>query len=234
MKLADRIFRRSRGKGKDQYYITSPFGWRKDPISGEYKGHTGCDYGTHGNKWAQYALEDGTVESVYKDYYGALCVRVAYPRLGIRCTHAHLDCIKVKKGQAVNKDTILGNTGTTGYSTGVHLHLGVQEIGKSAWIDPESIDYQEEVKPEPKPEPTPEPKEEPIRAGDTVIVNGVGRSDSYGGGRSTRNFSNHKMKVISVRNGREYPYACNQYNEGKVNDYSKVTAWFKKDSVKKV
>lgn len=151
MKLATRIFRKERGTSSNQYYLTSPFGWRKDPISGEYKGHSGCDYGTHGNKWTQYALEDGTVESVYKDYYGALCVRVAYPRLGIRCTHAHLDVIKVKKGQKVTKDTILGNTGTTGYSTGVHLHLGVQEIGKSAWIDPESIDYTEEETPVPTP-----------------------------------------------------------------------------------
>jgi len=147
MKLATRIFRKERGTGADQYYVTSPFGWRKDPITGEYKGHNGCDYGTHGNKWAQYALEDGIVESAYLDYYGAKCVRVQYPRLGYRCTHAHLDSICVSKGQSVNKDTILGYTGTTGYSTGIHLHLGVQRIGSDLWIDPESIEYSEDPNP---------------------------------------------------------------------------------------
>ena len=76
MKLATRTFNKNRGTGADEYYITSPFGWRKDPISGEWKGHNGCDYGTHGNKWAQYALEEGTVENVYKDDYGANVVRV--------------------------------------------------------------------------------------------------------------------------------------------------------------
>ena len=149
MKLATRTFRKDRGSGSNQYYITSPFGWRKDPISGEYKGHNGCDYGTHGNKWAQYCLENGTVESVYKDYYGAICVRIAYPRLGYRLTHAHLDRACVSKGQSVNESTILGYTGTTGYSTGIHLHLGVQKIGSEMWIDPESIDY------DPNPQPVP-------------------------------------------------------------------------------
>lgn len=155
MKLATRTFRKDRGTGSNQYYVTSPFGWRKDPISGEYKGHNGCDYGTHGNKWPQYCLENGTVENVYKDYYGAICVRIAYPRLGYRLTHAHLNSATVKTGQSVNKNTILGYTGTTGYSTGIHLHLGVQKIGDSKWIDPESIDYQEGPTPPPTPGPYP-------------------------------------------------------------------------------
>lgn len=155
MKLATRTFRKERGTGANEYYITSPFGWRYDPISGEYKGHNGCDYGTHGNKWPQYCLENGTVENVYKDYYGAICVRIAYPRIGYRLTCAHLDRACVSIGQAVNSDTILGYTGTTGYSTGIHLHLGVQKIGSSLWVDPESIDY------DPNPQPTP-PSEYPF------------------------------------------------------------------------
>ena len=114
----------------------------------------------------------------------------------------------------------------------------------------------EEVKPEPKPEPKVVPvvevkkeepkKEEPkkeekkepvqtvtIKAGDTVIVNGVGDARSDGKGIGTRNYKNHKMKVIKINAGAKYPYACNQYNTGKVGDSSKVTAWFKASSVKK-
>ena len=116
MKLATRTFRKERGTKSDQYYITSPFGWRKDPISGKYKGHNGCDYGTHAQKWPQYCLEDGIVENVYLDNYGAKVVRIRYPRIGIRLTYAHLDKVCVKINQNVNKTTILGYTGRTGYS----------------------------------------------------------------------------------------------------------------------
>jgi surface antigen len=95
-------------------------------------------------------------------------------------------------------------------------------------------------KPEPKPEPIPEPpKPEPkpvvveFKEGDSVIVNGVGTSGSDGSGRRTGNFKNRKMKIIAINKGAKNAYACNQYNEGKVRDYSKVTAWFSKDSLSK-
>lgn len=78
-----------------------------------------------------------------------------------------------------------------------------------------------------------EPKPTPIVAGDTIIVNGRGTSASDGSGSTTRTYSNHKMKVIAIRNNAKYPYACNQYNEGKPGDYSKVTAWFRAEDVKK-
>lgn len=143
MKLATRIFERERGTKSDEYYMTSPFGYRKDPKTGQILYHSGCDYGTHGKKWGQHALEDGIVETTYIDSNGAKVVKIRYDRLGYRCTHAHLDTIKVKKGDKVTHKTVIGNTGKTGYATGVHLHLGVQYIGSDTWIDPESIDYTE-------------------------------------------------------------------------------------------
>lgn len=155
MKLATRIFNRERGTGAGQYYITSPYGWRIDPISGERKFHAGCDYGTHGNKWAQYALEDGVVEALWTDSSGAKCVRIRYDRLGYRCTHCHLDSFNVHNGQAVNHSTIIGYTGKTGYATGVHLDLRVQMIGSSTYLDPESFDYTEPGPTPPTPTPTP-------------------------------------------------------------------------------
>lgn len=102
------------------------------------------------------------------------------------------------------------------------------------------------VVPEPTPEPTPEPKPEPtptptptpvptkIVAGDYVMVNGRGRASSAGTGATTRNYVNHKMKVIATRPNAKCPYALNQYAEGKVGDYSKVTGWFPENAVKKV
>ena len=144
MKLATRIFKRNRGNGAEDYYLTSPFGKRVDPLTGKVTYHNGCDYGTHGKKWAQYALEEGVVENVFQDQYGAKDIWVKYDRLGYRCLHGHLDSFNVKKGDKVNHDTILGYTGMTGRATGVHLHLGVKYIGKNDWVDPENIDYQED------------------------------------------------------------------------------------------
>ena len=156
MKLATRIFNRERcadasGDPSD-YYLTSPFGKRVDPITGKITYHNGCDYGTHGNKWAQYALEDGIVDNVFVDEYGAKDIWVRYPRLGYRCLHGHLDSFAVKKGQSVNHNTILGYTGMSGKATGIHLHLGVKYNNGSEWIDPESIDYNDQPTP-PSPYP---------------------------------------------------------------------------------
>ena len=159
MKLATRIFRRERGDKPNEYYITSSFGKRVHPITGKVTYHNGVDYGTHGNKWPQYALEDGIVDNVFVDQYGAKDIWVSYPRLGYKCLHGHLDSFNVKKGQKVNHDTILGYTGMTGLANGIHLHLGVKYIGGSEWINPESIDYQE----------TPTPSEYPFNG---VVVKG--------------------------------------------------------------
>lgn len=144
MKLAERIFRRN------DYYITSKFGKRDIitmPKGNTSTFHSGCDYGTNGEKWPQYALEEGEIISCGKDsaVYGyALYVWVKYPRLGIKLLHYHLDSINVKKGQKVTKDTILGYTGKSGKATGVHLHLGMKYLKKDIYVDPELYDYREE------------------------------------------------------------------------------------------
>lgn len=139
MKLAERTFKR-----KD-YYITSPFGYRRDPKTGVVKYHNGCDYGTNREKWKQYALENGIVTYAQKDSSGANVIIISYPRLKIELIYGHLDTIQVKKGQSVNKDTVIGTTGMTGYATGIHLHLGIRKGVGHAWEDPEKYDYIEEV-----------------------------------------------------------------------------------------
>lgn len=145
MKLAERIFRRS------DWYVTSPFGYRKSPISGKVTMHSGTDYGTHVSKWPQYALEEGKVLTAAKDSSGAKYCWVQYPRLGIELLHYHLDSVNVKKGQAVNKETILGYTGKTGKATGIHLHLAMRKIGSKTYLDPHAYDYAEYVAPVVKP-----------------------------------------------------------------------------------
>lgn len=138
MKLADLIF------GRTDYKVTSPFGYRKNPITGEAKEfHDGVDYGTNCEEWPQYAIEDGVVLSCGKDanYANALFVWVQYPRIGIKLLHYHLSKISVKIGQKVTAGTLIGYTGKTGLATGIHLHLGMKYINSTAYSDAEAYDY---------------------------------------------------------------------------------------------
>ena len=128
--------------------------------------HSGADYATYGEKLPQYAIEDGEVLTATKAADGALYVWVAYPRLGLKFLHYHLDSIKVKKGQKVTKNTILGYTGKTGKATGIHLHLGIKKISGGDYIDPEKWAKNEYVAP-PKKTAT---KKEPAKKTETKKV----------------------------------------------------------------
>lgn len=219
MKLATRIFKRERGDGPEDYYITSPFGQRIDPITGKViTYHNGCDYGTHGNKWPQYALEQGHIDNVFVDQYGAKDIWVSYPRLGYKCLHGHLDSFNVSIGQDVDENTILGYTGMTGLATGVHLHLGVKYIGGSDWIDPESIDYQE------GPEP-PEPSEYPFNG---VVHKGSAFYNEYGTKYKSNAKSDFQVEVLGEQDGRYKIFATrlnpnivytDKYNVTKIGGY---------------
>lgn len=123
-----------------KHYVTSTFGKRASITTSNGNTasfHSGTDYGTNGKKIAQYAIEDGEVSAATKAKDGALYVWVKYPRLGVKMLHYHLDSINVKKGQKVDKNTLLGCTGKTGKATGVHLHLGIKRLSGGDYIDPE-------------------------------------------------------------------------------------------------
>lgn len=133
-KVSDLIFH------KEKHYITSKFGYRSSistSAGATNPFHSGTDYGTNGKKIAQYAIDNGSIISCGKASDGAKYVWVKYPRLNVKMLHYHLDSIKVKVGQKVTKDTLLGYTGKTGKATGVHLHLGVKRLSGGGYIDPE-------------------------------------------------------------------------------------------------
>lgn len=170
MKLADRIFKRNDWK------MTSPFGNRKHPVTGKKSMHNGTDYGTNVQNWNQYALEDGIVISAGVDNspsgQGALFAWVQYPRLNIKLLHYHLDQVFVKKGQKVDENTVIGTTGTTGQSTGIHLHLGIKKIDDNKYFDPHSYDYIPPVEVV-KPAPVEKPQETgAFKVGDKVKITG--------------------------------------------------------------
>ena len=124
-------------------YISSPYGPRKSMNTSKGKTssfHDGVDYATYNVKLPQYPVTDGVVMSCGTDwaYGGAKYVWVKYDSLGVKMLHYHLDSICVKKGQAVNKNTVLGYTGRTGRATGIHLHLGLKKLSGGGYIDPEA------------------------------------------------------------------------------------------------
>lgn len=130
--VSDLIFKNASHK------VTSGYGMRT--LGGQKKMHYGTDYGTNSKKIGQYAIADGEIISCGKDsaeYKYALYVWVKYPSLGVKMMHYHLDSYKVSKGQSVKKGDLLGYTGSTGNSTGIHLHLGIKNIDGTSWIDPE-------------------------------------------------------------------------------------------------
>lgn len=175
-----------------KHYVTSAFGNRKDPITGKAGTfHSGTDYGTDGLKIPQYAIEDGYVFAAAKSNSdGANYVWVIYPRVKLAMLHYHLDSYKVKSGQSVTKGTLLGYTGSTGRSTGVHLHLGIRDLKKLSaaqvkkinwdllrvcdYVDPEKVTYSEAKVEAPKKEevkPAPTNGDQvtyTVKAGDTL------------------------------------------------------------------
>ena len=113
-------------KGKD-IYITSGFGKRTYIFNGTKVSdfHYGVDYGTYLLKLPQYAIENGKIKHITITGSLGNCVYIEYPRLKKIFQHGHLDKILVEVGQTVDNNTIIGYTGQTGQTTGIHLHLGM-------------------------------------------------------------------------------------------------------------
>lgn len=104
-------------------YISSSFGWRIDPIHGSRAFHTGVDL-AGGCGVPIYAAHSGTV--VYAGWYGTWgnYIRIDHGD-GTNSGYAHImpGGIGVSIGQQVGPGQLIARTGTTGYSTGCHLHF---------------------------------------------------------------------------------------------------------------
>lgn len=121
---------------------TSPFGARTIVLNGRVlNGHSGMDFIPDG-----YIItpESGTVTAVKNsvagidtsgknDYGNYVYIKVS-ATYTIFFAHMKLNTITVKVGDKVTAGQVIGHMGTTGYSTGIHLHFGLQKNG--AWIDP--------------------------------------------------------------------------------------------------
>ena len=138
--------------------VTSPFGYRTDPVTGEGgQGHKGIDL----TLWRGYsalsaigAAWDGTVTDVRDGVEGFDTVRSAGNRVtidhgdGVVTKYYHLanGSIPVQVGDSVTAGQVIGQMGSTGYSTGAHLHFQLEIYGEP--VDPQPFLLGEEDIPE--------------------------------------------------------------------------------------
>lgn len=103
--------------------VTSPFGWRVHPITGVWTFHAGVDLGyDYGTPVP--ALFSGVVEMAgnYSDGYGNQ-VLLYHPDSDCYTRYGHMSTVYVTQGQEVNAGDTIGLVGSTGVSTGPHLHV---------------------------------------------------------------------------------------------------------------
>jgi len=116
-------------KTKDFIYVSSPYGWRDHPTEKQVLFHEGIDISANVGSEVFSTAQGRVVKIMYSKYgYGnRIVIKHAY---GFETLYAHLDNIKVKKGQWVRKNQLIGTVGNTGRSTGPHLHYEIHKNGE--------------------------------------------------------------------------------------------------------
>jgi murein DD-endopeptidase MepM/ murein hydrolase activator NlpD len=104
-------------------WLTGTFGGRPDPFTGEPAFHQGIDISTEKGQ-PVYATANGTVDSAAPsgDYGNMITIRHDF---GLATRYGHLSRFNVKVGQSVSRGDVIGFVGSTGRSTGAHLHYEI-------------------------------------------------------------------------------------------------------------
>ena len=106
-----------------QGWLTGTFGGRADPFTGEPGFHSGIDLATEKGQ-PVFATADGTVEGAAwtGDYGNLITIKHGF---GLSTRYGHLSRYNVKAGQTVKRGDVIGFVGSTGRSTGAHLHYEI-------------------------------------------------------------------------------------------------------------
>ena len=126
---------------KEKLRINSEYGWRYEPLffMKQKQFHQGMDIKAASGEGV-YPSADGVVKNVINGTAGYGKLIVIEHSSGYVTYYAHLNKIFVKKNQIVTSESLVGESGNTGYSTGPHLHYEIRIGGKS--INPsEFISY---------------------------------------------------------------------------------------------
>lgn len=214
-------------------YQTSPFGPRSDPFNGNASFHNGLDmvsskYGTD----YIIAYQDGTVEALRNTISGVDRVNTSGNYIYIkhdggyqtRYLHLKKDTLTVKVGQTVRKGDVIAYMGTTGNSTGSHLHLEVRLNGDPQ--DPEPYLRGDKTIPT-QPDQEPVPPAAALTVGSIVNFKGGhhysnAQADTPTGGRRSAG----KAKITVAALGKRHPYHLIGVDGG-----SDVYGWVDADTI---
>lgn len=114
----------------ETYRITSAFGWRRHPVTGRSDFHNGIDLAARSGVVC--SIMAGTVEAT--GYHRNLGNYVCIDHGNVQSIYGHLSRITVGAGQTFEAGYPIGITGSTGRTTGEHLHFSIRRNG--VYIDP--------------------------------------------------------------------------------------------------
>jgi murein DD-endopeptidase MepM/ murein hydrolase activator NlpD len=112
--------------------LTSPYGWRDDPISGVRRFHAAIDLAASIGVPVKAAMDGRVSATGVNATYGKFII-LSHSG-GYQTMYAHLSLVSVKQGASVEQGAKIGEVGNTGYSTGPHLHFAIYKNGKA--VDP--------------------------------------------------------------------------------------------------
>ena len=115
--------------------VTSNFGTRRHPILGTTRHHNGTDLGAPTGTPVRAVAEAKVVHAGWNGGHGNY-VKLQHEG-GYETSYSHLSKVDVKKGQQVRQSTLIGRVGSTGFSTGPHLHWQMWKNGK--FVDPMKV-----------------------------------------------------------------------------------------------
>lgn len=117
--------------------ISSRYGMRRHPILGYRRMHSGLDFrARHGTPIV--AVTDGRVTSAGRAGGCGIAVRLDHGG-GLNTRYCHMSRMAVSRGQDVRRGQVIGYVGSTGLSTGAHLHYEMYRGGRA--INPASVDF---------------------------------------------------------------------------------------------
>ncbi|MDJ0733882.1 MAG: peptidoglycan DD-metalloendopeptidase family protein [Nostocaceae cyanobacterium] len=112
--------------------ITSVFGWRQHPITGDRRFHSGTDIGA---AMGTPILAASTGQVEIADWVGGYGLTVILNHNNAQQTlYGHMSQIFVQPGQVVEQGTVIGRVGSTGNSTGPHLHFELRHLTPQGWV----------------------------------------------------------------------------------------------------
>ena len=122
-------------------FKSSGFGWRLHPILGSWLMHAGRDFAAPEGTPVVAALSGKVLSSGLAGGYG-VAIELEHARPLRRTLYGHLSEIYVRPGQQVRQGEVIGRVGSTGLSTGPHLHFELRSPSQAGWqaVDPGELD----------------------------------------------------------------------------------------------